>query len=384
MINYKWPPQNVKLRNGKYTYRPRISPDKQHLIPTKSGHLSPPINLGTDQDPHTLILNNLKKAKEYVASMIDPQEPDHGTIGWLHSKYIKSTDIAGLETETQISYTQRLKQLVEFPVKMDGVQCSVGSIPISSLNMPLVKTLHKKILASYRNRGFKGNHMADGLIRQLSALISWGLYEYQDFPLVGNPCIGFQKRKDKVTSKQIKDGRRYINDWEYDAQFEYACAKGYEWLPVYFELTYLLAMRSIESRLLTVDSIKPHGIEVDRKKGSSDNTILWSPRLKRAVDAALALREARAQKDTQNAHHLSHGFLISGREGALTRAAITSAMSRLKSAMKDDGLLHIYWTSHDLKRKAISDSKDKKIAGHKSEKMEQLYDTKRKEYRPPK
>ena len=54
--------------------------------------------------------------------------------------------------------------------------------------------------------------------------------------------------------------------------------------------------------------------------------------------------------------------------------------------MNDMGLDKIYWTIHDLKRKGISDAKDKGIGGHKSppESMKARYATKIESFKPPK
>ena len=60
-------------------------------------------------------------------------------------------------------------------------------------------------------------------------------------------------------------------------------------------------------------------------------------------------------------------------------------MQRLKrKCMNDMGLDKIYWTIHDLKRKGISDAKDKGIGGHKSESMKARYATKIESFEPPK
>lgn len=51
-------------------------------------------------------------------------------------------------------------------------------------------------------------------------------------------------------------------------------------------------------------------------------------------------------------------------------------MQRLKRKMAKKGLDDVYWSLHKLKSKGISDSKDKTIAGHKTEAMRQKYNTK--------
>ena len=43
----------------------------------------------------------------------------------------------------------------------------------------------------------------------------------------------------------------------------------------------------------------------------------------------------------------------------------------------------LYWTLHDLKRKGISDSENKRIGGHKSESMRQRYNVKTETFSAP-
>ncbi len=57
----------------------------------------------------------------------------------------------------------------------------------------------------------------------------------------------------------------------------------------------------------------------------------------------------------------------------LTRSGLNSAMQRLKKKMADHGLEDTYWNLHLLKSKSVSDSKDKRIAGHRSEAMRERY-----------
>src|SRR5688572_31343245 len=56
------------------------------------------------------------------------------------------------------------------------------------------------------------------------------------------------------------------------------------------EIKYLCRMRSIEVRALTDAHASDRGIYVARRKRSHDNIVLWSPRLRAAWDAAVAVR----------------------------------------------------------------------------------------------
>jgi hypothetical protein len=58
-------------------------------------------------------------------------------------------------------------------------------------------------------------------------------------------------------------------------------------------------------------------------------------------------------------------------------------MARLRKKMDEAGVDHKFWTLHDLKKKGVSDAEDKKIGGHKTEKMRERYDVKIHAYAPP-
>lgn len=66
---------------------------------------------------------------------------------------------------------------------------------------------------------------------------------------------------------------RYVTDRDYQIQLEYACAKRWNWLAIFFELSYLLASRSIEVRSLQLDDVNKFGITVERRKGSHTTII---------------------------------------------------------------------------------------------------------------
>lgn len=125
-----------------------------------------------------------------------------------------------------------------------------------------------------------------------------------------------------------------------------------------------------------MSDITEDGYKVHRRKGSKDNIISWSPRLHAAYHEALKLR---------NKRKFGSIYLIPSSTGRmLTQNTLQAAMQRLKKKMDKMGHVKIYWTIHDLKRKGISDAKDKGIGGHKSESMKARYATKIESFEPPK
>ncbi len=67
----------------------------------------------------------------------------------------------------------------------------------------------------------------------------------------------------------------------------------------------------------------------------------------------------------------------------LKKAALDTAMQRVKARMNDSGLASTWWTLHDLKRKGLTEAADKTIAGHRTEAMRQRYNVGLDQVDPP-
>lgn len=114
---------------------------------------------------------------------------------------------------------------------------------------------------------------------------------------------------------------------------------------------------------------RPHitkqGLKVFRSKGSKDQIISWTPRMRKALKRAQALPSTIG---TMHLIHDSHGQKI--RYDAF-RSAWNTAMNK---AVKLEGIDR--WRFHDLKRKGVTEAKGDKLAasGHKSASMVPIYD----------
>ena len=62
------------------------------------------------------------------------------------------------------------------------------------------------------------------------------------------------------------------------------------YLPLVMELGYLCRLRGIETLNLTEAQETPDGIRTNRRKGSRDNVVAWSPRLRAVWNSAMAYR----------------------------------------------------------------------------------------------
>ncbi len=224
------------------------------------------------------------------------------------------------------------------------------------------------MLDDYQDRGLSGCSTVNGQFRVLSAVFTYGLQYIDKFPLRDNPCKGVELHKENKRE-------RYVTNDDYFIQLEFARKHGADYLPVLFEHAYLLASRSIEVINLKLSAVTEEGYLVERRKGSKTNIITWSPRLKEAHKDALQLHKKRKVRSI---------FLVPGTTGKqLKSSTIKTAMQRLKQKMYAAGLEKIFWTLHDLKRKGISDAKDNRIAGHKTEAMRERYSVILEKYEPP-
>ncbi len=122
----------------------------------------------------------------------------------------------------------------------------------------------------------------------------------------------------------------------------------------------------------------PIGIFVERGKHSKNEITAWSPRLKKAVEDARRLCNPTAPS------RVSKRPLFKGRSGGpITAANRKSGWKRIRDIAMNEGLeiegkvvkLQTPFTFHDIKAKGITDH-ESKAGGHRSKKMEAVYDRK--------
>ena len=149
------------------------------------------------------------------------------------------------------------------------------------------------------------------------------------------------------------------------------------------DISYLCRLRGIEVITLCEDAALPEGLRTNRRKGSRDNIVAWTPRLRAAFDWLITRRDS-----VWKAKHLpiplrqkDRPIVISEDGGPLKKSSLDTAWQRLiqraitKQVMSEDQRFGL----HDLKRKGITDTAgtraDKQHAsGHKSESMMDTYD----------
>lgn len=186
-----------------------------------------------------------------------------------------------------------------------------------------------------------------------------------------NPTHGVKKFTEKPRD-------RYVEDWEYWLVYEAALQSSYPWIAPQMEIAYLCRMRSNEVRSILIDKhLQDDGIFVQRGKGSKNEITAWSDRLRKAVEDAdkLSPNAPMRIKDRPLFYNKTGGPVSDSSFKSAWRRVRSSAM---ESGVVIDGItvkLKESFNFHDLKAKGITDH-ETKHGGHRSKKMEAVYDRK--------
>lgn len=352
--------KHVKVVRGNYYYRPYFAVKDRHLNPDcdKYGY-GKTIRLGKVTDPDSVIIAAYTEALKQTQY---EKEPDRLTLNWLSAQYQQSRFFIKREPETQRTYMQVAAAILNHQITVDDEPETVGNLSALDLTTVHIRQIMDSRFTYYVNNGYKGGSQCNQQLSYLSNLYKWGIQHTLELAtLPKNPCHG-------VEGFEVTATTRHVSDDEYRIQYDLAAENPDNGLCILFELTLGLAARGVEARTLKVSDCKPEGIKVNRRKGSRNTLIKWSPRLRAAYAAAM-------ERHKQHKVLPIDPNLVLTRKGEpLSKSGMFSAMSRLKKKMAERGLDHVYWTMHLLKHKAVTESKNKRIAGHKTEAMRNRYD----------
>lgn len=365
--------KHVELVNGRWIYRPHIPKQFREQIKTdRRGRLAPPIKLGLEIEPwHRIVTAHAREFEK----LWNHAKQERFSLRWLEEQYRESTHFNQLAKDSQ-KKARSLRRVLDHPVNINGLPATLGDLRPIEINLPLIRQIREARLKAYQERGRKGVAQCNREQTYLSGVVTWSALFYAE--VGNNPWSGLKKLEETPNT-------RYVTDEEYWAQYDLAHEVA-DYLPVVMELLYLFAARGIECTDIEIrhtkeiDSDGDRAVKVKRRKGSDTTHIKINDRIQSAIDAAMALHGKRA---------ISGKYLLPGMRGAkLNKSTIDDAMQRLHALVRAKGLTSrhwhksdqndepsdLFWTLHDLKRKGITDAKDNRIAGHKSEAMRQRYD----------
>ncbi|WFC43214.1 integrase [Pseudoxanthomonas sp. SE1] len=299
--------------------------------------------------------------------------PTHGTIAWMLAAFHDSTKFKTLAKATQRDYTVCRKIIEEFPITGGG---KFGTLMAGRLTQTNVQRLVEKIVR--QGHPSKANHV----LRYLRRVYKWA-----------GPHLGLKENPAKgIEQAQERRRRRLPPQTVYDAVLAFSRDRGalkphtkgsqppYLWMVA--ELSYLCRLRGIETNTLVEAQGEAEGLRTDRRKGSRNNIVEWSPRLRAAWDAALAHRRGViARRGQPEQLRPENRFVFLSEDGEpLTKDGLDSAWQRLILKAIEAGVIteEQRFSLHDLKRKGVTDTKgtkrDKQDAAGLTEPMMNVYD----------
>lgn len=287
---------------------------------------------------------------------------ERGTVGWLCDQFHASDKFKPLATTTKTDYEAQRRLVNAYQTKRG----SLGKIRVSTLSPPFVQRVVDKIAGEHPS---KANH----LLRYIRRVFSWGMLRGH---CASNPAKGVEQAAER---KQ----RRLPAPQVYMAVLAHAQANYPVYLWVAMELAFLCRLRGIETVTLTDAHAGADGIQTNRRKGSRDTLVMWSPRLRAAWDAAIAERnriwDKKAAPTPMQAEQRLVLVNIHGQP--VTRQALSTIWQTLMRDMVANNLITAdqRFGMHDNKRKGITETKgsraDKQDAGgHRTAAMVDVYD----------
>jgi integrase len=271
--------------------------------------------------------------------------PVADTLQALISQFEQSPTWADLAKSTQEDYRASAHMITS---ALDKSGTPLGQTALRSWTPGAVRAYVDLRATVSRSRA---NHE----LRYLARVFQWG---YERDMLAANPARG-------VRTLKIEPRQRYVNHGEYEAFLEFVAASGrFLYLIPAAELAYLCRLRLCEVLDLQRADCQDDGLFAARRKGSRDALTEWSPRLRAAIDAALALHG-----------NVASLYLIpSASRGRMREDAFKAAWGIMMREWAKTGAAR--FTFHDLKRAGVSDYDGDKLAasGHRSMAMLRVYD----------
>jgi len=271
-----------------------------------------------------------------------------GTVRWLLKQYHASPKFQSLGARTQRDYEDYRSRICS---RRGRTGKEFGDVDLAQVTQRTIR----RYLDTYPAPIAANRH-----IQYLKAAWTWAVQRLDGVP--PNPCSGVELNKQTARD-------RYVSQDEYRAFM--ATVDGY--LPLFMELAYLCRARWSEVAAMTTEDVLDEGLRVRRGKGSKGEITAWTPRLRAAVDACKGY-------NADAPRPITGAYLIHNKRGQPIRQnAFQTAWGRAMRAWVSDGGER--FTYHDLKACGYSDQQEQ-YAGHKSQRMHEVYDRKLRVVKP--
>jgi site-specific recombinase XerC len=287
---------------------------------------------------------------------------DRSALGWMLDQFHQSSKFAKLSERTRDDYDYQ--RSIARKYRLANGQ-TLAELTMARITPPVMQRIVDKI-------GKDTPTKANQLLRYLRRCFRWGINRGL---CTANPCKG-------VEAATEAKRRRLPDDIAYNAVLRFARARG-SYLADVMEIGYLCRLRGIETITLTDAHVTRDGLQTNRRKGSRDNLVSWTPRLRAAVDALTARRATTWKKrgtpvQIQPDQRL---LVVSKSGGPLDKSSLDSTWQRMITAALRGGVItpEQRFSLHDLKRKGITDTagtraEKQDASGHRTEAMLDVYD----------
>jgi hypothetical protein len=297
-----------------------------------------------------------------------------GTLDWLCGLFEKSDKFKTLAEGTQTDYRRCRAVLGEEPTTL-GIP--FGKLQIAGLERPVFQRLIDRIAKAHPT---KANHV----LRYLRRVYRWGANRGAA-PSV-NPLDGIEAATERKR-RQLPAPTVMVAVIQYAAACGQVTTRRKGSQPPYLwpaaEIAYLCRLRGIEVVTLTDANATADGVLTNRRKGSRDNVVAWTPRLRAAWDSLVARRDAlwKARKLAVPMRAEDRPLVVAEDGTALRRAVLKTAWQRLMRAAVAEKIItpQQRFGMHAFKRRGITDTRGNRhekqeASGHKDERMLDVYD----------
>jgi site-specific recombinase XerD len=303
---------------------------------------------------------------------------DSASLGHLCDLFHASKRFEQLQQSTRAGY-EKQRRIVRARRTRAGLLADLTATRISRAFM-------QRLVEQIESEGTptKANH----LLRYLRRVYTWGINRAHCGLAKGgdNPCAGVEQAKER---KQ----HRMPTPAAHAAILAFARERGAgpmhrkgsvaPYLAPIMEIAYLCRLRGIEVVTLTDDNATEAGLRTNRRKGSNDNVVAWTPRLRAAWDEAIARRgrifDERKLPVPMRAQ--DRAVFVNQSGAPLRKGTFDSAWQSMMTLALSEGVIAAAdrFSPHGFKHRGVTDTAgnrgDKQTAsGHKSPAMLDVYD----------
>ncbi|GAA0721628.1 integrase [Dokdonella soli] len=297
-----------------------------------------------------------------------------GTIDWLCGLFAESDKYKALAQGTRDDYAYCREVLRKRKDKAGG---PLSAWPVAAFTAPVIQRLVDGIAKTHPS---KANH----LLRYLRRLFRWGGNRGHCAKL--NPADGIEAATERK-QRQLPEPAVMASVIQYAAACGAITTRRPGSQPAYLwavaDIAYLCRLRGIEVVTLTDANATNEGVMTNRRKGSRDNVVTWTPRLRMAWDSLVERRDTiwRAKRAVIPLRAEDRPLVVAEDGAALRRGVLKTAWRRLMVAAVATGAITAdqRFGMHAFKRRGITDTKGTKAdkqqaSGHKSAAMVDVYD----------